>query len=277
MKYSFNSFVFSSGLSWLPTYTIDYAIEKLAELGYDAMELGCAAPHAWPDYVTPEKLSAIKRCFNKNKLKCSSILVLSGGGPGLNTSSYDSMERENAVRMNKKTIDIGYELECPTLLYVGGWYGLGMSKREAWKYTVDALKEIADHAAAKNMMVCVEPTADESNLIECADDAIDMMKDSGRDNVSVMFDVEHVLFRVENPTDYVARMGKDLKHIHMTDAKRVPPGDGHYDFLPLMQALKDIKYSGYVTMETGFGRIYRPDEVARRSINHLKEIEKKLK
>ena len=50
MKYSFNSFPFASCLSWLPVYTVEETIARLADAGYDAVELGCAAPHTWPEY-----------------------------------------------------------------------------------------------------------------------------------------------------------------------------------------------------------------------------------
>ena len=44
-----------------------------------------------------------------------------------------------------------------------------------------------------------------------------------------------------------------------------------------MQALKDIGYEGYVTMEVGFtSRSSEPDLIARDSLNYLKNIEKNL-
>ena len=276
MKYSFNSFPFASCLSWLPVYTVEETIARLADAGYDAVELGCAAPHAWPEYMTPQKLGAIRRCFEKRDVKCSSVLIPSGGGPGLNSASFDPQERAAAIRLNKQVLDIGYELGAPILLYVGGWYGYGMPRAEAWKLTVEALNEIADYAAERDITVCIEPTADEANLIECAEDALALIQDSGRGNVAARFDVEHVLYRMEDPRDYVLGLGGLLKHLHVTDAGRVPPGDGVYDFAPMMQALKDIGYAGYVTVETGFGRKYRPADVAARSLAYLKSVEAKL-
>ena len=35
----------------------------------------------------------------------------------------------------------------------------------------------------------------------------------------------------------------------MADSNRAAPGQGHTDFLPILQTLKDINFSGYLTME----------------------------
>jgi sugar phosphate isomerase/epimerase len=40
-----------------------------------------------------------------------------------------------------------------------------------------------------------------------------------------------------------------LVHLHVGDSNRAAPGMGHIDFVPLMKALKEIDYQGYVTME----------------------------
>ena len=44
-----------------------------------------------------------------------------------------------------------------------------------------------------------------------------------------------------------------------------------------MQALKDVGYQGYVTMEIGFNnRHVDPDGLARRSLTYLKSVEAQL-
>jgi fructoselysine 3-epimerase len=63
----------------------------------------------------------------------------------------------------------------------------------------------------------VEPTAAATNLIETADDALELMRSLARDNVKVMFDTLHTLYRKEIPADYVRVMREDLVHIHVSD------------------------------------------------------------
>ena len=105
-----------------------------------------------------------------------------------------------------------------------------------------------------------------------------MMEDIGKENVKLMFDTTHALYRNEVPADYVYQMGKNLKHIHMADYDRKAPGTNGCDFISIMQALKDVGFDGYVTMENGFPtRSCHADVVARQSLENLKAIEKMLK
>src|SRR5690606_40929316 len=99
-----------------------------------------------------------------------------------------------------------------------------------------------------------------------------------RPNVKLMFDTFHVLYSREVISDYAHKMGSDLKHIHISDNDRLPPGSGVGDFESLIDALIDIKFDGYLTMETGFHRRgIEPDEDARTSIEYLRPlVEQKL-
>jgi protein FrlC len=46
MKYAFNTWAYGSFSVWLPAYPLEEAIRRLAAIGYDGVEIGCAAPHA---------------------------------------------------------------------------------------------------------------------------------------------------------------------------------------------------------------------------------------
>ena len=52
MKYAFDTWAYSSYPAFLPAYPLDEAIRRLAAIGYDGVEIGCAAPHAWPPYLS---------------------------------------------------------------------------------------------------------------------------------------------------------------------------------------------------------------------------------
>ena len=220
----------------------------------------------------------IKKILEANNIKVSSMLPAPGGGPGANPASPIEEERKWTVQHYKDVIDLASEWGAPTIIYVAGWVIYGTSRKDAWKYSLESLIEIAEYAKSKNITVCVEPTSADSNLVETADDALLMMEQTGLPNVKVMFDTFHVLYRNEVPSDYIYKMGKNLKHIHISDHNRLAPGQGGMDFLPVLQALKDVGYDGYVTMEVGFNsRSVHPDSIARYSLEYLKNLEKQLK
>lgn len=72
--------------------------------------------------------------------------------------------------------------------------------------------------------------------------------------------------------------GRTIRHIHLSDYNRMAPGDSGYDFTEMMQALKDISFDGYLTMEAAFTkRSEQPFTAARRAIEYLRGIEATLR
>jgi protein FrlC len=154
------------------------------------------------------------------------MLPAPAGGSGVNPASAAVEERKWTVQHYKDIIDLAVEWGCPTVLYLAGWYMFGTRQRDAWKYSIESLAGIAAYAESRGITLMVEPQAADSNLVESADDALNMMEDSKSSNVKVMFDIFHVLYRNEVPSDYVYAMGRNLKHIHMSDYRAFLPGRG---------------------------------------------------
>jgi protein FrlC len=277
MKYAFNTWAYSSFPAWLPCYPLDEAIRRISAIGYDGVEIGCAAPHAWPAYLSKERRAELRNLLEASGLQAVSLLPTPGGGPGFNPASPLPEEREATIRYYNEVIDLASDLGAKKVLYIAGWQIFGTSRQQAWDRTKNCLDQIASHADKKGITIVVEPTAAATNLIETADDAMELMRSVARDNVKVMFDTLHALYRNEIPADYVRAMRDDLVHIHVSDSNRVIPGEGRVDWIGLMQALNECGYDGYLTMEIGLdSRTADPDQIARTALKFLKGIESQL-
>ncbi|MDA8300379.1 MAG: sugar phosphate isomerase/epimerase [Actinomycetota bacterium] len=273
MKYSFNTWCYGSFPTWLPAYPIEVVVDRLAAIGYDAIEIGCAAPHCWPAYLSRERREALRRHVEGRGLVVSSVLPAPGGGPGCNVASCIGEERAWSIAHYKEVVQLGAQLGAGVVLYIGGWRAFGTSACEAKKWCADALYAVATEAGQHGLRVAVEPTPADSNVIESSEDALDLLEVVGLDNVGVMLDTFHVLYRNEVMSDYAHRMGRHLIHTHWADYGRAAPGDGGADFSGLAQALHDIDYQGFVCMEVGFNRRdVDPDALARRSLAYVKRV-----
>ncbi|SDR61422.1 sugar phosphate isomerase/epimerase family protein [Paraburkholderia tuberum] len=273
MKLSFNTWVYSSFPVWVPSYPLSETIERIAAVGYDGIEIGAAAPHAYPDYLDTARRREIKQMLQTNGIALSSMLPAPGGGPGFNVSSPMVEERIAAIDQYKKVIQLCAELGGKTVIYVAGWQIYGTTRGEAWEWSREALRTLAPVARDVGITLVIEPTSADSNLVDDCDDALQMMREVDEPNVKLMFDTYHVLYRNEVASDYVYRFGKDLHHVHFADSNRLPPGEGKGDFLSVVQALHDIKYDGYIAMEIGYDRRdSNPDAIARRAYKNVKEF-----
>lgn len=278
MKYAFNTWVYGSFPVWVPSYTLDETIKRIAAAGYDGIEIGCAAPHAWPAHLSAARRKDIRTLLESENLTPVSLLPAPGGGPGNNPASPLLEERQATVAHYKEVVDLAADLGAKLVMYIGGWQVFGTSREDAWAWSLENLRDIAEHAKSRDIVMAVEPTSADSNVIESADDALKLMRETEQSNVGVMFDTYHALYRNEVSADYVRIMKEHLVHVHAADTDRLPPGEGAVDWISFMQALKDIDYQGHVTMEIGFNtRAAEPDRYARQAIQFLKTVEQQLK
>ncbi|WP_171026142.1 sugar phosphate isomerase/epimerase family protein [Mesorhizobium comanense] len=272
MKFAFNTFPFSSFPTLLPTYPLEDAIRSLAAIGYDALEIGCCAPHAWPQHLSRSRRNDIKAIAAGEGIAISSLLPAIGGGFGCNPCSILRVERQATVEHYKGIVELASDLGAGMVLYIGGWRAEGMSRQDGWAHSLDCLRAVAAHAADRDITVVIEPTTADTNLIDTAADARRMMAESEGDNVRLMFDTCHVAHEGRSASSYVGDMGLDLVHLHAADTGRRAIGDGNMDWDDLLRSLLASDYGGYFTVETGFGaRGIDPHDVARRSLKYLKE------
>jgi protein FrlC len=273
VKLAFNTWVYSSFPVWVPAYPLEVAIERIAKIGYDGIEIGAASPHAYPAYLTKARRREIKAALSANGLALASMLPAPGGGPGFNVASPIKEERAGAIDQYKRVVELCAEWGGKTCLYVAGWQIFDTTREQAWEWSRVALADIAAFAREHGVTLAVEPTSADSNLIETIDDALRLMTESRAANVKVMFDTYHALYRNEVSADYAYRAGKDLHHVHLADVDRNPPGAGRVDYVGLIDALKAVGFDGYLTMEIGFNRRgVEPDDYARRAFNFIKPL-----
>ena len=273
MKLSFNTWVYSSFPVWVPAYPLEETIKRLARIGYDGIEIGAASPHAYPKYLDSERRKEIRQVLDDNGIALSSMLPAPGGGPGYNPASPIEAERRETIDQYRDVIELCAQWGGKTVIYLAGWQIFGVSRAQAWNWSRECLIEVAKIAADNDVTMVIEPQAVDTNLIEGADDAIELMDAVDKTNVKLMFDTIHAMYRSEVSTDYVYQMGQNLHHLHLSDTDRLPPGAGRGDFVSLVAALKEIDFKGYLTMEIAFHRRdVEPDGIAREAYEYMKAL-----
>jgi len=273
MKLSFNTFAYGSSATWLPAYPLEEVIKRLSKIGYDGIELGAASPHAWPGYLDKKRREEINKILSDHNIVVSSICAPVGGGPGFNPASSNDAERKAFIKLYKECIDLCVDLNSHIIIWVGGWLVYGVSKARGWNLQKEALIECANYAQDKNVTIVIEPIPADADVIETADEALQLMEEIRLPRVKVMFDTFHANHRNEPMADYVRKMGQNLAHVHISDTDRLPPGKGNMDFRPLIQTLNDINFNGFLTLEIGFNtRAADPDLYALQGYEYLKSI-----
>jgi protein FrlC len=252
MRLSFNTWCVGSFPAWLPSYPLEVVAARLAALGYEGVELGAAAPHAFPDYVDAARRAAIRDLVTANRMEFSAMCPAIGGGAGYNPVSPDRPERDAFTRYYHGCVQLAADIGCPRLIFLGGYRRYGQSAADAWSRAVAALQEAAADAAAHGVRLIVEATPADSNVIDSVGDAQRLIDEAGVD-AGMMFDTYHSLHRADEHEDVIEQAGDRLEYVHLSDRERDAPGS-HEDFIGIVEALRRRGYDGWLSMEIGFNR-----------------------
>jgi fructoselysine 3-epimerase len=85
-----------------------------------------------------------------------------------------------------------------------------------------------------------------------------------------MLDTFHIYHRHDEVREAFALAGERLSYVHLADLNRDPPGT-HRDFTAVVEALGDMGYDGWLSLEIGFNRREsHPDSLARAGLDHVR-------
>lgn len=260
------------------------SMDRLARFEYDAIDL----------YGEPSvyNYSSVRQNLKDNGLAVSSICSLYSAERDL--AHPDINVRKAGLNYVKSIVDMAAEVGALTM----GVAPTSCMKtapltnlEDELKWAVEGIQEAADYAKENGdgVKIIFEPwNRYEHYWLNRIDQALELVKQVGRDNCGVMGDVFHMNIEEISVDGAIRNAGEQFWNIHLADSNRAAPGTGHFDFAPVMRALKDINYQGYVSyeilpasadpfgiLEKGVGDEWM-DQYARQSIEHIKAIEKSL-
>ncbi len=216
-----------------------------AALGFDAVEIFAPGPEA---------------IDTKEVIKQTSDLGLAiaavGTGAGwvkhkLHLVQPDSASRRKAIDFIKSIIDMGAALDAPAIIgSMQGRWGEGVTREVAIEWFRQALSELGDHADKAGQVLLYEPlNRYETNMVNTTAAGVELLASLATENVKLLSDLFHM--NIEE-TDIAAALrlgGSHIGHIHFVDSNRRPAGNGHMNYTPIIAALRDIQYTGYLSAE----------------------------
>ncbi len=104
-------------------FSIEETIARIADLGYQGLELLADAPHAWPADLSPGKKRAIRDCLERHGLAISNVngfmmnAMADPRSPYWHPSWIEPDRDYRAVRREhtKRVLQLAKELEAPSM------------------------------------------------------------------------------------------------------------------------------------------------------------------
>ena len=226
------------------TDTYDSVFPKLKSYGYDGIELLIRDPDAVDTVLLEEKL-------NEYGLKIAGI----GTNPMQKADHLFLMSPDKAVRAEARKRCSGIIDLCEkygAVALIGKYRGMIDETEEGctWDFLAKLTHSICEEARAKEVKICLEPQnkSNINNLITI-NDALEWIEKSGESNLGILADIYHMEITEQSIPDSIVKAADKVGFIHMSDSDRKIPGQGKIDIKSVVDAFKQINYSGYMSFE----------------------------
>ncbi|CAI5487802.1 unnamed protein product [Closterium sp. Naga37s-1] len=124
---------------------------------------------------------------------------------------------------------------------------------------VGALRRVAARAADSGVTLGLEVVNRyESNVLNTAAQAVQLVEEVGHSNVVVHLDSYHMNIEESSLADAVALCGSKLGYVHIGESHRGYLGSGTVDFPQLFRALARAQYRGPITFESFSSEVVSP-------------------
>ena len=224
---------------------LEVGFAKAAAQGFDAVELFLPAP----DAVPVETVRGLCEEFG-----LSVAAVGTGAGMvrhGLSLTDASQEKRRGALDFLLRMVDFGGRLGAPAILgsMQGKWAG-EIGREQALDLLASALREVEAAAGQHGVPFIYEPlNRYETNLFNRLVPAAEFLDERGLSGVVLLADLFHMSIEESDIAAALRDAGKRVGHVHWADSNRQAMGHGHTDPAPILSALRDISYEGYLSAE----------------------------
>lgn len=183
----------------------------------------------------------------------------------LSLCATDPAIRAAAVSFIEGLVDAAGHFGAPAI--VGSMQGrAGDGDRGvARSLLADGLGRLSDRAAAHGQVLLYEPLNRYETDLFCGQlAAAEFLTARGLGNVRLLADLFHMNIEEEDLPTAIRRAGAAIGHVHFADSNRRAMGLGHTAAEPIIAALREIGYQGWLSAEVL--PLPSADEAARRTV-----------
>ncbi len=228
-------------------------------LGYAGLEV---APFTFGDdawRMPAAKRGDIRKACSDSGLVVSGLHWLLAAPTGLSITTSDRSVWQKSVEVLRASVELCVDLGGDYLVH-GSPAQRRVESPDDAKRAEEAWRIAASEAGQAGVAYCLEPLArPDCNFVNTLAEAADVVRRNGNPALSLMIDtLAASLEEKESVADAIRRWMPTglMAHIQFNDRNKRGPGQGGDTFAPVIQALRETSYTGWVAMEPF---IYEPD------------------
>lgn len=260
------------------------ALEAIAALGYQGVEILCDRPHWFPGEVNEAELDRVAATLDRLGLAVSNLNANTANGyyspappenvfePAL--CNPDPELRRWRQEYSIEALRLGARLGARAVSVTSGHPRAGQLPAQSLDLLVESLKPVCEAAAKYGVKLGIE--YEPGLLVERATELAEVIERVGSPDLGANLDIGHSFLDGEVPEDTVALLTGRIWNVHVEDIKdrkhfHLVPGDGDLPFERYFDALRKADYDGFLTVEL-YSFPDQPVEVGRRSMAFLRGL-----
>jgi sugar phosphate isomerase/epimerase len=256
-----------------PGWTFDKVCEDAAAAGYQALELAPFTLEEDPRDLTDADALSLCQKAHAHGLEILGLHWLLTKPTWFHITTPDALVRRETVRFAKHLVRI-----CAA---TGGRIMVWGSPKARntlpeWPYedafarAVETLRQVAETAGEYGVTLAMEPLGKkETNFLNTAEETIRLCKAVDHPACKLHLDVKAMSDEGKPIADIIRDSKEWFVHFHANDPNLLGPGMGEVKYEPIIQALREVNYSDYLSVEV-FDYSPGPENIARKSIAYLK-------
>lgn len=239
MNYAFMTFS-------CPSATLEEALEMAQNYGYNGLEPRAASGHK---HGIELQTGAARRAARDMAEDAGINLCCLATSCRFADPATSAQNIEDA----KQYIDLAGDIGSPRLRIFGGDFPKEVSREQATETLIAALSELAPHAAARDVTLCLETHDAWTDTRSVAA----VMQAVNHPSVAVNWDIMHPVrqsgYTLQDSFEILAPW---IHHVHVHDGSIardklgiLPIGEGDFDHRTVLRLLKDSSYDGFISGE----------------------------
>lgn len=152
----------------------------------------------------------------------------------------------------------------------------GVTLDQAMNYATDVIHGALPTIEDCGVTLALEPLGhDEGDFLVTMADGVELMKMIDSPNVRLHLDVKAMSSESKPISEVIRTYAGHMVHFHANDPNLRGPGMGDVDFIPILKALQDVDYQGWISVEV-FDYSPGVEALASQSIRYMQECIEKI-
>ena len=257
-------------------WPLDRGFAFAAECGYTGVEIAPFTLAARADDVSQRRREEIRRQAAAAGLEVVGLHWLLAKTEGFHLTSPDAAVRRRTADYFVELAQLCGDLDGKVMVLgspVQRNLVEGQTKAEGMDYAAEVLAKVLPALESNGVVLALEPLGpQETNFLLTAAEAVELIERVGSPQVRLHLDCKAMAAEAAPIAELIRCHRLRLAHFHANDPNRQGPGFGALDFVPIFDALKEIRYEGWVSVEV-FDYSPGIERLARESIEYMRRCQ----